>query len=259
MKKYRFDILSIFPSMIDSYASESILGRAQKAKLIDVRAHDLRVFTTDKHHKVDDTPYGGGPGMVMKVEPFDLALKKIRIRRGWSRAHPCKSIVILTAANGKTFTQGDAKRLSKYDQVIFLCGRYEGIDQRVEDYLVDETFSIGNYVLTGGELPALVMMDAIARNIPGVLGAEASLDKESHTEEGYLEYPQYTKPELYVVKGSRKKNVGAGLALPAGRQVPAQKEEWCVPKILLSGDHKKIEAWREEQSRVRRGRSCACP
>ena len=215
MKKLQFDILTIFPDMIDSYAKESILGRAQKAKLIEVKSHDLRVFTTDKHHKVDDTPYGGGPGMVMKVEPFDLALKKIKKGK--------KARVILTAANGKTFSQEDAQRLAKYNQVIFLCGRYEGIDQRVEDNLVDETFSIGNYVLTGGELPALVMTDAIARNIPGVLGAEASLNKESHTEEGYLEYPQYTKPEKY--------------------------KKWSVPEILLSGDHKKIEAWREEQSK----------
>lgn len=220
---HRFDILTIFPAMIDFYAKESILGRAQKAKLIEVKAHDLRTYSTDKHHKVDDTPYGGGPGMVMKVEPFDLALKKIK--KG-ARGKGLGVRVVLTAANGKTFTQADAKRLAKYQQVIFLCGRYEGIDQRVEDHLVDETFSIGNYVLTGGELPALVMTDAIARNIPGVLGAEASLEKESHTEEGYLEYPQYTKPEKY--------------------------KKWSVPEILLSGDHKKIEAWREEQSKKKK-------
>lgn len=214
----KFDILTIFPNMIDSYTRESILGRAQKAKLIEVKSHDLRVFSKNKHHKVDDTPYGGGPGMVMAVEPFDLALKKIKKGK--------KARVILTAANGKPFTQADARRLAKYEQVIFLCGRYEGIDQRVEDHLVDETFSIGNYVLTGGELPALVMTDAIARNIPGVLGAEASLDKESHTEEGYLEYPQYTKPEKY--------------------------KKWSVPEVLLSGDHKKIEVWREEQSKKKK-------
>lgn len=217
---HRFDILTIFPAMIDSYTKESILGRAQKAKLIEVKSHDLRAYTTDKHHKVDDTPYGGGPGMIMKVEPFEKGLKHLKGRKGLKGN---KTIVILTAANGKPFTQSDAKRLAKYQQVIFLCGRYEGIDQRVEDHLVDETFSIGNYVLTGGELPALVMTDAIARNIPGVLGAEASLDKESHTEDGYLEYPQYTKPEKY--------------------------KKWSVPEILLSGDHKKIEAWREEQSK----------
>lgn len=223
MKKLQFDILTIFPKMIDSYASESILGRAQKAKLIEVNAHDIRTYSTDKHHKVDDTPYGGGPGMVMKVEPFDLAIMKIK--KG-IRGKGLGTRVILTAANGKTFTQNDARRLASYKQIIFLCGRYEGIDQRVEDNFVDETFSIGNYVLTGGELPALVMTDAIARNIPGVLGAEASLEKESHTEEGYLEYPQYTKPETY--------------------------KKWSVPEILLSGDHKKIEAWRENQSKKKK-------
>ena len=223
MRPIRFDILTIFPSMIDSYASESTLGRAQKNILIEINSHDLRSYTTNKHHKVDDTPYGGGPGMIMKVEPFDLALKKIVKGK--------KTCVILTAANGKTFSQADAQRLAKYDQVIFLCGRYEGID------LVDEVFSIGNYVLTGGELPALVMTDAIARNIPGVLGAEASLEKESHTEEGYLEYPHYTKPEVYVAE--TKKGI-LGLK---------KKTEWKVPEVLLSGDHKKIEKWRETQSK----------
>lgn len=197
MKLHQFDILTIFPNMINSYANESILGRAQKAKLIEVRVHDLRAFSKNKHHKVDDTPYGGGPGMVMSVEPFERGLKRLK---GWKGLKGKKTRVILTAANGRTFTQADAKRLAKYDQVIFLCGRYEGVDQRVEDHLADESFSIGKYVLTGGELPALVMMDAIARHIPGVLGKEASLEKESHTEEGYLEYPQYTKPETYVVE-----------------------------------------------------------
>lgn len=225
---HKFDVITIFPAMIDSYSQESILGRAQKAKLIEVKAHDLRMYSKDKHHKVDDTPYGGGPGMVMNVEPFDNALKKIKKGK--------KTRVILTAANGKTFTQEDAKRLAKYERVIFLCGRYEGIDQRVEDYLVDETFSIGNYVLTGGELPALVMTDAIARNIPGVLGKEASLEKESHTEEGYLEYPQYTKPEKYRGKGQGIRG----------------KKTWDVPEILLSGDHKKIEDWREDQSKKKK-------
>lgn len=267
MKIHYFDILTIFPSMIDSYANESILGRAQKAKLIKIVAHDLRAFTKDKHHKVDDTPYGGGPGMVMKVEPFAEGLKSLK---GWKPA--CRSgrglkgkktRVILTAANGKTFTQADAKRLAKYEQVIFLCGRYEGIDQRVEDHLVDETFSIGNYVLTGGELPALVMTDAIARNIKGVLGKEASLEKESHTQDGYLEYPQYTKPEIYrysplnkggVRGGSVKKGKGKiGYPLLGKEGVRGRSESWNVPDILLSGDHKKIDEWREEQSKKKRG------
>jgi tRNA (guanine37-N1)-methyltransferase len=240
----KFDILTIFPSLIDSYASESILGRAQKAKLIFVKAHDLRTFTTDKHHKVDDTPYGGGPGMVMKVEPFERGIKKV-VKKSRSQEVKKKlgTRVILTAANGKTFTQADARRLAKYNQLIFLCGRYEGVDQRVEDHLVDETFSIGNYVLTGGELPALVMIDAIARMIPGVLGKKESLEKESHTIEGYLEYPQYTKPEVYVGKSSQE------VKKSRSQEAKKKKEDWKVPEILLSGDHKKIEEWREEMSK----------
>lgn len=224
-KLRRFDILTIFPEMVTGYASVSILGRAQQDGKIEIKVHNLRDWATDKHRKTDDSPYGGGAGMVMKVEPFDLAVsgkagsgsagKGIRLRG------KKKTRVIMTAASGKTFTQSDAKRLAAYDQVIFLCGRYEGIDHRVEENIADETFSIGNYVLTGGELPALVMTDAIARNVPGVLGAKESLNEESHGTEGWLEYPQYTKPEEY--KG------------------------WKVPEVLMSGNHKLIAAWRESQ------------
>lgn len=213
--KLSIDIITIFPTVIDSYISESILGRAQKKKVIQIKTHDLRDWTSDKHRTVDDTPYGGGPGMVMKVEPFEKAVKKINKRLKKTR-------VILTSASGKTFTQQDAVRLAKYEQLIFLCGRYEGVDARVEEEIADESLSIGNYVLTGGELPALVMSDAIARMVPGVLGKQESLEMESHTEEGVLEYPQFTKPEEY--KG------------------------WEVPKVLLSGNHKEIEKWRKKQS-----------
>lgn len=215
LKVRRFDVITIFPEVIAPYAEASILGRAQKNGLISIAAHNLRDWAMDKHHKVDDSPYGGGPGMVMKVEPFDGAVKAVK-------AKGKKARVIVTSASGKPFTQQDAIRLAKYDQLIFLCGRYEGIDGRVEEHLADEAFSIGNYVLTGGELPALVMIDAIARNVPGVLGAKESLAQESHGEEGLLEYPQYTKPEVY--------------------------KKWNVPEVLLSGDHKKIEKWRYENS-----------
>lgn len=217
----QFDILTIFPETITPYVEASILGRAQKKKLLKITAHNLRDWSQDRHQKVDDTPYGGGPGMLMKVEPFDLAVKAIGNRQ---KAGGKKKVrVILTAASGKLFTQKDARRLAKYDQLIFLCGRYEGIDHRVEEQIADETFSIGNYVLTGGELPALVMIDAIARMIPGVLGSKESLESESHDEEGTLEHPQYTKPEVY--------------------------KKWNVPEILLSGDHKKIKEWRKEHGR----------
>ncbi|MCR4313984.1 MAG: tRNA (guanosine(37)-N1)-methyltransferase TrmD [Candidatus Uhrbacteria bacterium] len=219
-KKLQFDIITIFPEVVEPYVGASILGRAQKANLIEVRAHQLRDWTSDKHHKVDDTPYGGGAGMVMKVEPFEKAVQAVRkVAAGFSlRGRKKKTRVIVTAASGKTFTQEDARRLATYDQVIFLCGRYEGIDHRVTEHIADEALSIGNYVLTGGELPAMVMIDAVARMVPGVIEAE-SLEQESHSTEGYREYSQYTKPEDY--KG------------------------WKVPEILLSGDHKKIAEWRK--------------
>jgi tRNA (guanine37-N1)-methyltransferase len=225
-KTRRFDVLTIFPETVGAYADASILGRAQKNGLIEIRAHDLRDWATDKHRKVDDSPYGGGPGMVMKVEPFEKAVKEIRAGKGGKAGKAGKVRVIMTAASGKPFTQQDAKRLAKYNQLIFLCGRYEGIDARVEEHLADESFSIGPYVLTGGELPALVMIDAIARNVPGVLGKKESLAEESHTQEGVLEYPQYTKPEVY--------------------------KKWKVPEVLLSGNHKLIEEWRKgKQKSVR--------
>ncbi|TAK04292.1 tRNA (guanosine(37)-N1)-methyltransferase TrmD [Patescibacteria group bacterium] len=222
-KPRRFDILTIFPEVVAPYAEASILGRAQKGKLIKVVAHNLRDWSTDKHRKVDDTPYGGGPGMVMKVEPIEKGVKSLRSLKGLRGK---KVRVIVTSASGKPFTQKDAKRLAKYDQLIFICGRYEGIDARVEEHVADEAFSIGNYVLTGGELPALVMIDAIARNVPGVLGKRESLAEESHGEEGLLEYPQYTKPEAY--------------------------KKWKVPSVLLSGNHAKIEQWRKAKQKTAR-------
>lgn len=206
----QFDIVTIFPEVIEPYTSASILGRGQEDGVIDINAHNLRDWTDDKHNTVDDTPYGGGPGMVMKVEPFDKVVRDLRAEN---------SRVILTSARGKQFKQADARRLSKYDQVIFLCGRYEGVDARVGEYIADEMLSIGDYVLTGGELPAMVMTDAIARLVPGVLGKEASLEMESHSDEGVIEYPQYTKPREY--KG------------------------WNVPDILLSGDHGAVDEWRK--------------
>lgn len=211
-----FDIISIFPEMF-SYVDESILKRAQDKKIIKIRTHDLRVYTKDKHKRVDDTPYGGGAGMLMQVEPFYRAIKKIKKRNKKTR-------IILTSAKGKVFKQKDAKRLSQYEQIIFLCGRYEGVDERVAKKLADEELSIGEYVLSGGELPAMVMTDAIARMIPGVLGNPETLNEESHTGE-YLEYPQYTKPEHFK----------------------AGKETWSVPSVLLSGDHGKIKQWRESK------------
>lgn len=227
----RFDIVTLFPEAVEPYAKASILGRAQKAKLIAIRAHQLRSFSKDSHKKVDDTPYGGGAGMVMTVQPIADAVKKIRQKKGTSR-------VIVTSASGRMFTQADARRLAAYDQLIFICGRYEGIDQRVEDEIADEALSMGNYVLTGGELPALAMSDAVARLVPGVLGNEVTLHEESHGEAGLLEYPQYTKPEVYLLKE------GGFFSLKKAKELR-------VPEVLLSGNHKAIAAWRKEQAEAR--------
>jgi tRNA (guanine37-N1)-methyltransferase len=227
IKTRRFDIVTIFPEVVAPYAAASILGRAQKNKFITVVAHDLRKWSGNKHHKVDDSPYGGGPGMVMKVEPFERAVKSLRGMKGAKGTTGKKVRVILTSASGRTFTQKDARRLATYDRLLFLCGRYEGVDARVEEHVADESLSIGDYVLTGGELPALVMLDAIARMIPGVLGKKESLVEESHMKEGMLEYPQYSKPEVY--------------------------KTWKVPEVLLSGDHKKITEWRKKMSASAKG------
>jgi tRNA (guanine37-N1)-methyltransferase len=227
-----FDIISIFPNSLDSYFSTSILKRAQEKKLIKIQTHDLRKYSTDKHHKVDDRVYGGGAGMVMKVEPIVRALHEIKFK------NPClagrqekskikiKERIILLAANGKQFTQKDAKRLAKYERLIFICGRYEGVDARVEKF-IDEKISIGNYVVTGGELPAAIIIDAVSRMIPGVVGKEESVQNESFSEGVNLEHPQYTRPEVFV----------------------AGKKKLIVPKVLLGGNHRNIAVWRAKKSK----------
>jgi len=228
-KVLRVDILTIFPEMFTGYLTSSILGRARAKNLLDVRVYQLRDWTHDKRRTLDDKPFGGGPGMVMKVEPFHEALValKLRTKNGAKTAAAKKTRVILTSAKGRIFTQADAKRLAKYDRLVFLCGRYEGVDERVALKLADEELSIGRYVLTGGELPALVMLDAAARLRPGVLGQEASLDEESWSDGETVEYPQYTRPEDY--------------------------HGWKVPPVLLSGDHAKIAEWRKRKSKGCRG------
>lgn len=238
----RFDILTIFPEVIAPYAEASILGRAQKNKLIKITGHNLRDYSDDKHHKVDDTPYGGGAGMVMTIQPFDDALRRLKIKDkpGSGPGKKLKTRVVLTSASGKRFTQADAKRLAKYDQVIFLCGRYEGVDHRVEEVLADEALSIGDYVLTGGELPALVMVDSVARLVPGVLGNKETLVEESHGVEGLLEYPQYTKPEVYLFKPP------TGAKSKKARKLAV---ELPVPGVLLSGNHAAIAEWRKGQQK----------
>ncbi|MDO8489033.1 MAG: tRNA (guanosine(37)-N1)-methyltransferase TrmD [Candidatus Omnitrophota bacterium] len=216
----RIDIISIFPKMFSAVLDESIMKRAQKKGKVKIFLHDLRDYTLDKHHKVDDRPFGGGSGMVLQVEPIFRALEAIKKKiKG-------KSKVILLCPQGKIYNQSYAKKLSKCKNLIFICGHYEGIDERVRLYLADEEISLGDYVLTGGELAAMVVVDSIVRLIPGVLGDKNSLNFESF-EGNLLEYPQYSRP--------------------------AQFRKWLVPKVLVSGDHDKIEVWRKIEALKRTG------
>jgi tRNA (guanine37-N1)-methyltransferase len=217
----QFDIITIFPHIFDSYLDESILRRAQKKKLIKIKIHDLRDYTQDKRKTVDDRPYGGGPGMLLKAEPIYKALQSLKSK---SKIFNLKSKIILLDPAGKKFDQRMAKRLSKLNRLILICGRYEGFDERVKKF-TDESVSIGDYVLSGGELPAMVIIEAISRQLPGVIGHEHALDEETFSQDkNYIEYPQYTRPEVFKTKNSKKLS---------------------VPKILLSGDHKKIGEWRK--------------
>lgn len=276
----KFNIITIFPKIFDSYFNESILLRAQKENLIEIKIHNLRDYATDKHQTVDDTPYGGGAGMVLKIEPIwrcvqnVLGVQNVEIDKSkeliepvgetsesiqqakrYNKQSDTTSRVILFSAKGKKYTQADAQRLAKYENIIMICGRYEGVDERVAENIIDEEFSIGEYVLTGGEIPAMILVDSVSRLLPGVLGNSESLKDESfnissqsavnssQTEEGgdssqmserenlkfgignlefNKEYPHYTKPEEF--------------------------NGWKVPEVLLSGNHKEIEKWRKENA-----------
>ncbi len=206
----RFDILTLFPNMFD-ILNESILGRAQEKNLININVVNIRDFSKDKHNKVDDTPYGGGAGMVMRADVVYDCYNSVKTD---------DSKVIYLSPQGKTLDQDKVKELSKEKHLILLCGHYEGIDQRVIDEIVDEEISIGDYVLTGGELPAMVLIDSVSRYVEGVLNKE-SIQEESFTD-NLLEYPQYTRPEVFLGKK--------------------------VPEVLLTGHHQNIEKWRKEQS-----------
>ena len=208
-----FDVITIFPEMFAPILGESILKRAQEKKKVSIKVHDLRDYTRDKHRKVDDRPFGGGPGMVMTPQPIFDAVRKIKGRR--------KATVILTCPTGKPLTQKLAKNLTKHKNLIILCGHYEGVDERVRRHIVDESISIGDYVLTGGELPAMVLIDCLTRLVPGVLGKGESLVEESF-EGGLLDFPQYTRPANF--RGIK------------------------VPDVLLSGNHLHIQEWRTKQA-----------
>ena len=212
----KFDILTIFPNIIEEYINTGILKNALEKKLIDIKVHNLRNWAKDKHSTVDDTPYGGGPGMIMKIEPIYEAIQELKKEN---------SIVAITTPQAKVIKQEDLESFSQTEEMhmIIICGRYEGFDQRIHDHLIDYEFSIGEYVLSGGELPALVLIDGITRLLPGVLGNELSLEEETFTK-GKTDYPQYTKPEIF--------------------------NEWEVPKVLLSGNHKEIEKYRQKHKKV---------
>ncbi len=239
----QFDVLTIFPDLIYNYCDDSILGRAQKNKHISIRAHDFREYTLDKHGQVDDSPYGGGAGMVLRAEPILRALSAVEKKRpataGRDFAKSKRSKIIILSAKGKQFNQKMAYDWSKkYEQLILICGRYEGIDERVKSVLRAEEVSIGPFILTDGDVAAMAIISAVARLVPGVIKLE-SLAEESHwnlllkkeaaaaADTTGLEYPHYTRPEVLEYKGKK----------------------YRVPKILLSGDHKKIEEWRKNHSK----------
>ena len=215
----KFQAISIYPNMFSSYLSEGILKRALDNRIIHFTARDLRDWSTDRYKSVDDTPYGGGAGMLMKIEILHSALEEVKTKYN---TEPAKRKIVLLSASGKTWNQQLAKEYSKLDEVIFVCGRFEGVDARISHF-IDEEISIGDYVLTGGELPALIIMDSITRLLPEALGNnESSLD-ESHSEEGVLEYPQYTKPAIFEVDG----------------------QKYQVPEVLTNGNHAEIAKWRK--------------
>jgi tRNA (guanine37-N1)-methyltransferase len=211
----KFDIVTIFPRMVEALVAEGIVGRAVQRGLIDVRVRDLRDFTDDRHRTVDDVPYGGGPGMVMKVEPFVRAAEAIKQERGRPGA------IVLMSPQGRPFAQAEAVRLKATEHVVLLCGRYEGLDDRVREYLQAEELSIGDYVISGGELAALIVVDAVSRLVPGVVGDDESVEADSFTR-GLLDFPHYTRPADF-----------RGLTVPA---------------VLLSGHHAEIRRWRKREA-----------
>jgi tRNA (guanine37-N1)-methyltransferase len=215
----RIDILTLFPQMFDGLLNCSIIARARERGLVDIRLHDIRAHTHDKHHVVDDYPYGGGAGMVLKPEPIFEAVEEIKEELGLSKVP-----TILLSPQGRLFNQNIARDLAGYEHIVIICGHYEGVDERVAEHLATDEISIGDYLLSGGEIAAMAVTDCVVRLLPGVLGSEASLVEESHIG-GLLEYPQYTRPETY--------------------------RGWATPSVLLSGDHGDVARWRRQQSLLR--------
>jgi tRNA (guanine37-N1)-methyltransferase len=220
-----FDIVTIFPAMFEQPLAAGVIGRAMERGVLDVKVHDLRDFTTDRHRVVDDMPFGGGPGMVLKADPLFRALDAIEAERGQPLT------VVLTSPQGPRLTQDAARRLSTLAHVVILCGRYEGVDERIRERVTEE-LSIGDYVLTGGELPAMVILDAVARLVPGVVGDEESVAGDSFSR-GLLDFPQYTRPATLTWPG------------------PQGSADLSVPDVLLSGNHAHIRRWRKREAVTR--------
>ncbi|MEK7194686.1 MAG: tRNA (guanosine(37)-N1)-methyltransferase TrmD [Patescibacteria group bacterium] len=221
----KFDIITIFPNIFEGFLSESLLAKAQNKKIVSVKTHYLRKWTSDRHQTVDGKPYGGGPGLVFKVEPVYKAVTALKKQQATSnRRQGKKTRVVLFSPRGKKFDQATAKRWSKMDQIIFICGRYEGVDERIAEYVADEVVSIGDYVLNGGEVAAMVAIEAVSRLLPGFMHKEESSVKDDHA--------QYTKPEVFY---------------PSNKRQATSDNGWRVPKVLLSGNHKKIVDWRKAQ------------
>ena len=231
----KFDIVTIFPDIFKSYFEESLIKKAQKKGLISIKVHNLRDWATDSHKTVDDKPFGGGKGMVLKIEPIYKSVQSLkskikkeqvprkREQKGTSSSQARAKIILFTP-RGKKFNQKIAYQLSKLDQLIMICGRYEGVDERVAKNIADLELSIGDYDLMGGELPAMVVTETIARLIPGVIGKKELLKERITKEKGFIEYPQYTRPEVF--------------------------KKWRVPNVLISGNHKEIEKWRKKHGKV---------
>jgi len=220
----KFDIITIFPEIFSSYLRESFIKKAQEKKLIKINIHNLRNWTSDKHQTVDDRPFGGGFGMVLKLEPIYKTVRELK-----SKIKNQKSKIILFTPRGKKFDQKLAYKLSKTNRLIMICGRYEGVDERVATKIADMELSIGDYDLMGGELPAMIVLETVARLLPGVLGKPGLLKERVSQEKGFFEYPQYTRPEVFKDKKGKT---------------------WHVPKVLLSGNHKKIEEWRKKYGKI---------
>ena len=220
----QFEVFTLLPEVFPPYLDSSILQRARQRGLVTVNVHNIRDYTHDRHHMTDDTPYGGGGGMVMKPEPVFEAVESVLGPIAHQTPPQLACPIIMLTPQGRVFTQSVAEDLSRYERIALLCGRYEGIDERIRQHLVTDEISIGDYVLTGGELPALILIDAITRLIPGVLGDPDGAIDDSHAT-GLLEYPHYTRPPEF--------------------------RGWKVPEVLLSGDHAKVDQWRREQSLLR--------